>query len=86
MSQLISSSTRMPMQSGKDVSLPGPSTSASSVDAKLSVPSLRGVLYSSSISWNYYYHLIKNKVRNKYKIQLTDGEGEIGTMIRNKEI
>uniref|UniRef100_A0A1I8ER02 Zinc finger protein n=3 Tax=Wuchereria bancrofti TaxID=6293 RepID=A0A1I8ER02_WUCBA len=43
MSQLISSSARMPMQSGKDnVSLPGPSTSASSVDAKLSVPSLRG--------------------------------------------
>ncbi|EFO27913.1 zinc finger protein [Loa loa] len=43
MSQLISTSTRIPMQTGKDsVSLLGPSTSDSSVDPKLSIPSLRG--------------------------------------------
>uniref|UniRef100_A0A915PMG9 C2H2-type domain-containing protein n=1 Tax=Setaria digitata TaxID=48799 RepID=A0A915PMG9_9BILA len=43
MSQLISTSTRLPMQTGKDnVSLSGPSTSDSSVDAKLAIPSLRG--------------------------------------------
>uniref|UniRef100_A0A0R3RUH6 Early growth response protein n=1 Tax=Elaeophora elaphi TaxID=1147741 RepID=A0A0R3RUH6_9BILA len=43
MSQLISTSTRISMQTGKDsVSLPGPSTSDSSVNAKLSMTSLRG--------------------------------------------
>ncbi|KAM3725749.1 Early growth response protein [Dirofilaria immitis] len=43
MNQLISTSTRIPIQAGKDnVSLPGPSTSDSPADAKLSIPSLRG--------------------------------------------
>ncbi|KAL3982625.1 Zinc-finger double domain family protein [Acanthocheilonema viteae] len=43
MSQLMSTSTRIPIQTGKDnVSLPRPSNSDSSVNAKLSIPSLRG--------------------------------------------
>ncbi|OZC08056.1 zinc finger, C2H2 type [Onchocerca flexuosa] len=43
MSQLISTSTRIPIQTGKDgVSMSEPSTSDLSVDAKLSIPSLRG--------------------------------------------
>lgn len=56
------------MQTGKgNVSLPGPSTSNSSVDAKLSTPSLRGILYSFSIlSIMLLYYLTKNKVEDMY--------------------